>query len=167
MLFRSGLAAVTDAIVALQGAAAQELLQELADDALTVDGLRPKLVEHLAALTTEESSEEGEGEAEAAEAGEGEAEPETPAEAPLPTSTTVPVLEASLEPVMTSMRACLTAANARSARLVLDLEGDGTLRSVVTAPEALGACLEPLIRSVTFRGNSRNAREQVRYTLRR
>jgi hypothetical protein len=79
----------------------------------------------------------------------------------------VPALEATLEPVMTSMRACLTAANVRSARLVLDLDGDGTLRSVVTAPEELGPCLEPLVRSVTFRGNSRNAREQVRYTLRR
>ena len=94
---------------------------------------------------------------------EGEAE----AEAPLPASTTVPVLEAALEPVMTPMRACLTAANARSARLVLDLDGDGTVRSVVVAPETLGECLEPLIRQATFRGNARNAREQVRYTLRR
>ncbi|MCU0671727.1 MAG: PQQ-like beta-propeller repeat protein [Myxococcota bacterium] len=165
----AGLAAVTDAIVALQGAAAQELLQELADDALTVEGLRPKLAEHLAALTAEEPSaadDEGEEGGEAGE-GEGATETETPTEARLPASTTVPVLEATLEPVMTSMRACLTAANARSARLVLDLEGDGTLRSVVTAPEELGACLEPLVRSVTFRGNSRNAREQVRYTLRR
>ena len=165
----AGLVAVTDAIVALQGPAAQELLQELSDDALTVDGLRPKLAEHLEALSVEEPSEgeETEGESTEGEGADGEGAAEATPEAPVPASTTVPVLEAALEPVMTSMRACLTAANVRSARLVLDLEGDGTLRGVVTAPEELGACLEPLVRSITFRGNSRNAREQVRYTLRR
>lgn len=162
----AGLVAVLDAVVALQGPASLELLQELQGDDLTVDGLRPRLAEHVATLTAEEEGEaEGEeGEGEATEGGEeGAAE----AEAPLPASTTVPVLEAALEPVMTPMRACLTAANARSARLVLDLDGDGTVRSVVVAPETLGECLEPLIRQATFRGNARNAREQVRYTLRR
>lgn len=170
----AGLQAVLDAVVVLQGPAARELVQELLDDALTADGLRPRLTEHLDALTEAEptgteAAEEAEAPeaAEAAEAAEGDEDAQPTQPNGPPAATTASVLEQTLEPVMTPMRACLTSANVHSARLVFDLEGDGTLRALVVAPEALGACLEPLVRQVTFLGNSRLAREQVRYTLRR
>ncbi|HJL46124.1 MAG TPA: PQQ-binding-like beta-propeller repeat protein [Polyangiaceae bacterium LLY-WYZ-15_(1-7)] len=166
-----GVVAAAEALVALQGPAAEELLVEVQGDPLAPPALRGRLAEVLEALRAageepeseggEGDGDEGDGDAEAAEASEGD-EPE------LPQRVTRRHVEAALEPVMQDIRQCLRDdERAVTGRLVIVLEGDGEVAMVSVRPRRLQGCVEPLVRRSSFPGNRRNVREQISLDLRR
>ncbi|MBX3248199.1 MAG: PQQ-binding-like beta-propeller repeat protein [Myxococcales bacterium] len=159
----AGLGAVARALVRLQGPAAEETLREVQRDELAPEAVRGLMGQALSML--EEPAEEAPPSVEATDADDDA--PAASGAPGLPPHTSAQAVEAALADAMGPLRACLGGANAASARLVLDLRGDGTLLGVTVAPATLQECIEPLVRSAQFLGNRRNAREQVRYTLRR
>ncbi|MEO0324010.1 MAG: PQQ-binding-like beta-propeller repeat protein [Myxococcota bacterium] len=85
----------------------------------------------------------------------------------LPLHVTAAMVEAVLEPAYARLTECLRRSPETQARLVIVLEGDGTVFLVDVDPERFQSCIEPIVRRYTFPGNRRGAREQVRLTIRR
>lgn len=163
--FADGLVEVTQALLRLEGIAAEPLVEDLLADPFTSPGLREGLADALEAvraerLRAEEAGSEGEGEG----ASPGDADGETARRRP--SHTTTAIVERLLSTSMIRLRSCLQAHEARSARVVLTLAGDGRLERINVTPTPVRACVEPVIRRIRFPGNSRNAREQIRYTIR-
>ena len=84
------------------------------------------------------------------------------------TAITAIVLLFAAVPVRAELTACLGSAEGHpsSARLILELGGDGSVQRVSFAPSSVQACMEPLVRSRTYPANRRGARQQIIHTIR-
>ena len=91
----------------------------------------------------------------------------SPPEEELPLHVTAAMVERVLEPAYAQLTECLRRAPQTQARLVIVLEGDGTVFLVDVDPERFQGCVERVVRRYTFPANRRGAREQVRLTIRR
>ena len=162
-----GLVAVGAALLELEGIAAQPLLDELLDDPFTSGELQSGLAGVLADAQDRWNA------GEASEGGAGAASGELPEDtAPASTGrsshTTTAVFERALGDSREQLQQCVRLQeDTPSARVVLTLDGEGRLERVSVTPPALRACVERIIRRVRFPGNSRDARETVRYTIHR
>ena len=163
-----GLNAGLEALVQLEGPVARETLEEIGNDPLTMAPVRAKARALGTALDQQpepaEDEETGSDET-TEESGAAAAEP---AEA-LPERINAAIVRQVLEPVDRELRQCLAQAEGRprSARLILRLTGDGAIEQLSITPEAVVACVSPLVRAQTFPANRRRTAQQVVYTLRR
>lgn len=165
-----------DAVVKLALPNAMEVLSDVAGDALANFAIREHArlaLDRLEALAEEQAA-AAEREANAAEGNNGDTAEPTPTEAEdAPTRPTGPparltlaLVEQTLLPVRTQLRACLKSGErvVHSARIVLVVE-DGSLLSVSVVPQSTQACLEPIIRGLTFPTTLSTKRERINYTL--
>ncbi len=171
----AALAAGVDALVALEGPVARDILEEIAGDELGIPQLRGKARDAVAAFDAadaeaaaedEERDTPTEDEAEEAEEVE-EAEGEE--DDPRPLRITQEIVSDVLTPVSRDLTLCLSQAEGRprSARLILRLDGDGAIEHLSVTPEQVSECVSALVRAQTFPANRRGTRQQVIYTIRR
>ena len=165
----TALGTALEALVELQGPVARETLEEIGEDALGIPAVRAKARALLTALDRQ-PEDEGEGEQTAESGGEGAGDGEAAApEEELPERINASIVRQVLAPVDRDIRVCLGQAEGRprSARLILRLDGQGTIEQLSITPETVAACVEPLVRSQRFPANRRHTSQQVVYTLRR
>ncbi len=174
---------VIDTLVKLSGAAAIDVLGEVSGDALANFAIREHArlaFEQLEAAAAQAESaattEAGTTDEGAASATEGATEETTPTASATPATPTRPagpparmtlqLVEQTLLPVRSKLRACLKVGDRQyySARVVLVIE-DGSLLQVAVVPQATQACIEPLIRAQTFPNTVSSKRERIDYTL--
>ena len=161
-----------DALAALQGPAAREVIHELAEDPLAPIDVRNQMraaltaMEEAAAAADAEAGGEAEGDEAEGDGDEGDGDTE---EDDRPERVTASVVDRVLRPVRQEMSACVRddSGNAPNARLVIRLSGSGDLEALSVQPPRLQSCIEPLVRRVRFPANRQNIREQVSYTVRR
>lgn len=163
--------AAAEALVALQGPAAEDVIRPAAEDPLAPEPARARLQQVLTALAERASAEQEAADAAGEEQSEATGEEGTADEGadPRPERIDAEVVERALQPVREELRACVRGDDegARAARVVLRIAGDGTLQGVSVAPQRLRGCIEPLVRRVRFPANRRNVAEQVTYRVRR
>ncbi|MCS6799803.1 MAG: PQQ-binding-like beta-propeller repeat protein [Myxococcota bacterium] len=167
------LVAIVEALERLAGPAAREWLEPVASDALGVAAVRQAAVEALARLQ-QPASESGSGDSSGGADAAGRTEPAggpQPSEAGAsdrPEVLQAEHIAAALGPVRDGLRACLRSAAGRpaSARLVISVEADGSVREVTALPQSVVECMRPLVQSVRFPRTRRGDRQQVTYTVR-
>ncbi len=157
------LAEAARTLVALEGPVASELLRFVVSDFFSRSDLRQVSQELLDALRDNPESAGGGGEGTGA-TGEG-----TSPGGGLPTHINRDIVSAVLAPVHEQLVSCLRAVpgNPQSARIVIVLDGFGTIEAVRVLPAAAAECVEPLVRSGSFPGNRGRSRQQVTHTIRR
>jgi hypothetical protein len=159
-----------DTVVKLSGPVAIEMLTEVSSDGLSNHAIRQHAA--LALDQLESAAEQAEQQAQAAAnpatPTEGEATTPTAPQRPAgpPARLTLQLVEQTLLPVRTQLRACLKVGERQyySARVVLVVE-DSSLLTVAVVPQATQACIEPLIRARTFPTTLSSKRERIDYTL--
>lgn len=161
----------------LDPAAAQPVLEDVAQDEQSGTSLRLRaqhLVERRASqLASEEAARELE-EAEARAAAEAEAIANGTArltvETPPPLSHLTPaVVQAALEPALPAIRSCMAQAEpaVESVRLVLVVNPTGEWSAVGTSPAALQTCVAPLVRAQPMPAVSSTLRQRVTFVVAR
>ncbi len=161
------LASALRAYRVLAGPTSRELLEQVRDDALALDTVRRAASGELAALdapATASAPSEPTASAEAEASGEARgAEPATPAEL------TSAMVQALLEPSRPELQGCLRTSERvyRQARVVLVVDPSGSVLMVTANPSAVQACVEPIVRRVSYPATRARARQQVVYDLRR
>lgn len=173
--------AVEEAIVALftvQGPLAIETLIDLAEDRLSLQGIRDKAAASLTQLeeTSRLARQQQEADAQAAgeQATQGASDGESGAAGPQPEEEAEPerltlaVVERTLRPVKHELRTCLaqSTGNLFHGRMVLVVR-DGAVELVSVTPSELQGCVEPLVRAQTFPRTQRSGRQQISYELSR
>lgn len=160
--FARALGLAAEALVALSGPAAMETLRAIGEDPMAMPALRERIAEILAGLAET-----------AARAAAEPAGTETPStEGPATPSATTPTAEgavdAVLAPIARELATCVRAApdRPRSARILLTIEGDGTLSRISVTPESTRGCIEGLLRQRAFTSPS-GARFTASHTVRR
>jgi len=166
-----------DALVALQGPVAEELLAEVSEDPLAPGIVRGRVMESLDSLRARLAEAEGEGEGEEGEEGadgdgeeaDGEEADGEEAEPQIPVQVTAPMVERILMEDMIELRGCVRAdeQHARSARVVLVLDGDGNVALVSVSPHRLQGCVEPILRRHRYPANQHHTRQNITLNLRR
>jgi hypothetical protein len=157
-----------ETLAKVQGAAAQAVLEPIANDALASPPVRGAAQRVLANIVAAQKPAEG-GEGQPAEAAPKPAAPATPVvEGPPPRLTTAHI-DRALQPVREKLTQCVKADPKRpmSARVTIVLEGDGSVVLVNTLPESLKGCVEPLVRSVTFPASTFQKRDTLSTTITR
>lgn len=152
-----------DALAALAGPVARDVLEEIATDELSAGDLRTRAQTRLSELAPP-SNEEGV-----------TTEVATPAqEAPTASNGSTALLSAALiarilTPVEADLARCLREDRSHppSARIVVAVDGAGAIESVSAAPATLQSCVEPLVRAQVFPGHPQGWRQQVTHVLRR
>ncbi len=98
-----------------------------------------------------------------------DADPETETEPAVTSHITSAQVEHALADVMDELQSCLRAdpRHPRSSRVVLVLDGQGSMMAANVSPHHLQACIEPVLRRKRFPRNTRLAREQVILNIRR
>ena len=161
--------AVEEAIVALftvQGPLAIETLIDLAEDKLSLSGVRDKAA---ASLTQLEEAAQLARRHEPVDDEDGQAVPEEgEPEEREPDRLTPSVVERTLRPVKRELRACLShsAGNVFHGRMILVVR-DGEVELVSVTPSELQHCVESLVREQAFPKTRQAGRQQVSYELRR
>jgi len=157
-------------LVILQGPAAKERLEQIANDNMCAFGVREK-----ARIELEKLAEAAAAKAKAEEApAEGEAEDKPTDKKPEPVVDETPrhvdtaVVRKVLLPVRDKLQTCLTGGAKKyfQARIVLVVE-DGALLMVSVLPKELQDCIEPLVSSVTYPTTKLSRRDTVNYILKR
>ena len=156
------LAEAARTLVALEGPVASEVLAFVVDDFFSHSDLRQvsrELLGELRSGPTSEGSPDSTG-------GAGEA---TGPGSSLPTHINREIVANVLAPVQEQLVGCLRGApgNPQSARIIIVLDGFGTIEAVRVLPASAVQCVEPLVRSQTFPGNRGRTRQQVTHTIRR
>ncbi|MET0384941.1 MAG: PQQ-binding-like beta-propeller repeat protein [Polyangiales bacterium] len=159
---------VPDALVRLQGAAAHDVLQRVADDPLGAETARNAAQKALGKL--EELAKTGtlpEPDPSAADPAADEAAA-APKEKRPPDHITVDIIKQVLLPVHDPLQACIREAkpDVFQARAVLVIE-DGQVLMVSVLPEQLQSCIEPLIRSQQFPLTHLSQRDRITYVIKR
>jgi hypothetical protein len=156
-----------ETLAKVQGPGAQAVLEPIANDALgspPVRGAAQRVLANITAATP----------ADGAAPPKDAAKPATPAPAaPVvegpPARLTTAHVDRALAPLREKLTQCVRQDPRRpmSARLSIVIEGDGRVFKVQTLPESLQACVEPLVRSVTFPATTWNKRDTLSTTLTR
>lgn len=164
----AALNASIDALVALQGPVAGETLAILANDELGMGGVRIKARQAIAALEAQPAGEGGEATAQAG--GEG-AESGAGGDAgdDRPERLTAELVSQALVPVEPQLVMCLRRdeQTPQTARVVIAIDGDGTVEMVSVTPQRLQDCVGPLVRGTRFPATRRGVRQQVTHVVRR
>lgn len=168
----AALGVALEALVALEGPVARETLEEIGADPLSIPAVSAKARALVAGL--EQQTREAEEAAQQGETPEAQETPE-PQETPeadeeqLPLRINAEIVRQVLAPVERELRQCLMQADGRprSARLIIRLDGDGSIEGISITPEQVVSCVEPLVRAQSFPANRRHTSQQVVYTLRR
>lgn len=174
------LAIAAKALGDANGAEAVPVLEDLIADTLALGRVRGRLrdvLEPIQQRLAEEAAQaaanpETEGAVETAEGTtvEGaDADPETETEPAVTSHITSAQVEHALADVMDELQSCLRAdpRHPRSSRVVLVLDGQGSMMAANVSPHHLQACIEPVLRRKRFPRNTRLAREQVILNIRR
>ncbi len=143
--------AAVHALGALHARSSRASLQDVAQDALTPQGLRDKAAEALALLDAKPTPS-----ASAKQDPTPKAEPEPEAEQqvtdPRPYALTPEMVRAGLWPVHKALSACVAAdpSKPRSGRISMVVQGEGRVEGIFVTPTTLQACMEPIVREARF-----------------
>lgn len=179
--FERTLAVAMDTLLALDRELARGVLEPIASAAFARPGVRASAREKLRALgPASEPSEPEQAEASAEseptdDANEREAsepatsEPEAGARDEPPVHLTTGHLDRALAPVRPQLAACVAAAPERpaSARLLLVISGEGSVLELRTLPTSVAACVEPLVRPLSFPSTRYGQRSVMSYFVSR
>jgi outer membrane protein assembly factor BamB len=149
------------AYVHFAGPAAQELLQSLIDDPMSLASVRATAERELTALH--------QGTAEHIEAVAPSEAIEANTVAEIPERITPAIISQVLRPIASDLSACLVQPGRvhGQARVLLSIEPDGTLHTVSITPREVQECLEPLVRSRTFPRTRATARVTISHVVTR
>jgi hypothetical protein len=152
-----------ETLAKVQGKAAENVLEPIANDALGAPTVRSAAARVLATLAPvpDESPKEGE---KAKEPAPAEPVPEGP-----PARLTSLHVDRALAPMRDELKQCVRKDEKRpmSARVTIVVEGDGTVSLVQTLPESLKACVEPLVRKAKFPETTWQKRDTLSTTITR
>ncbi len=164
----AALGETVDALIALSGPAAVEVLTEIASDQLGNPTVRQRARQALDAIEkAKQEAEKSDAERQTEMEKQAAAQQEEAAEpaAPLAQFLSKAAIEKTLEPVSDQLQACLAkdAKKLRSALLLMVIHR-GDLISIHVQPASLQSCIEPLVRSQKF-PITKTAKERVRFAL--
>lgn len=155
------LATAIEAYVHFAGPAAQELLQSLIDDPMSLASVRTTAERELSTLrrgTAEHSDPASPSDTHEANTAAGIPERINPA-----------IVSEVLRPIASELSACLVQPGRvhGQARVLLAIEPDGTLHTVSITPREVQECLEPLVRSRSFPRTRATARVTISHVITR
>ena len=163
-----GLAAALQAYRTLAGPTSRELLTEVADDAIALESVRNAARAQLASLDAPAPSETGTPTTDPGTEG-GADMTITEADDTRPAALTNTMLAELYEPHMPQLERCLVTPERvyQHARVVLVVDPQGQVLMVTTNPPALNACIEPIVRGVTYPASRARGRQHLTYEIRR
>jgi hypothetical protein len=173
--FEGVLAVAMEALAKLDEDGARPLLESIAADQLARPGVRGGAERVLATLAPREGEAASDvasatnGGAEAGQNSEpAEASSEQPPQGP-PVHLTSQHVDEVLAPLRVQLSRCVREAPERpaSARLVIVIEGEGTVSDVKSLPESVRACAAPLVRGATFPATKYGRRSVMSYVVAR
>lgn len=162
-----------NALVLLAGPVSEDLLRETAADSSSMGAARDAAQAALVRLAQQtdqaRQADQAGQDAQQHEATGTEGDTSGGENAGRPPAITQAMVDAALEPARGPLRECLRVDSTHpiSARIIIGLEGTGTVDRVSVSPASAQACIEPLVRAQRFPPSHRGERQQVIYTLRR
>ncbi|MBN1656704.1 MAG: hypothetical protein JXA30_23225 [Deltaproteobacteria bacterium] len=164
---REGLKAAIKTLMALQGAGARSSLKSVAQDPMSMPGLKEYTEKILVkADAREEQKVDGKKQASQAETGPAASE-KTEAESQ-PRYLSMGMVAQVLRPAERMIRTCMlkVAEKPIAARISMVVQGDGEIGNVFVAPMSMQSCVEPLVREYRFPA-TQTGRQQVAHVVRR
>lgn len=164
-----GLAAALTAYRTLAGPTSRELLEEIANDGIALESVRNAARAQITALDAPAAGEATTTTDAAPEEGSGADMTITDADDTRPAELTNTMLHALYESERPALERCLVTPGRvyTHARVVLVVDPQGQVLMVTTNPPALNACIEPIVRGISYPATRARGRQHLTYEIRR